>query len=82
MAPAKVLHKLSHLDGAELSAPAINRQGSAGEAAGPPGRPVGNFCYHAITEGNRLQEQKLWGIFPGQKGPHNLFWTAVAKVAA
>jgi len=28
----------------------------------------GKLYYHAIVVRNRLQEQKLWGIFPGQKG--------------
>jgi hypothetical protein len=27
----------------------------------------GNLCYHGIVERIRLQEQKLWGIFPGQE---------------
>jgi hypothetical protein len=38
-------------------------------------------CHHAITERNRLQKQKLWGIFPGQRGPQNHFLTAAAMGA-
>jgi hypothetical protein len=26
-----------------------------------------NFCYHAVEEWIRLQEEKLWGIFSGQE---------------
>jgi hypothetical protein len=40
---------------------------------------------HAMTpfaERNRLQEQKLWGIFPGQRGPKTIFWKGTAKAAA
>jgi hypothetical protein len=40
------------------------------------------FYYHGADERIRLQEQKLWGIFPGPGGPKNLFWIAVAKGAA
>jgi len=29
----------------------------------------GNLCYHGVDERIRLQEQKLWGIFPGQEVP-------------
>jgi hypothetical protein len=40
------------------------------------------FCYHGADERIRLQEQKLWGIFSGPKGPKNQFSTAADKVAA
>src|SRR5208337_5345657 len=33
----------------------------------------GNLCYHGIDERIRLQEQKLWAIFPGPRGPKNQF---------
>jgi len=42
----------------------------------------GNLCYHGVDERIRLQEHKLWGIFPGPRGPENRFLTAVAKAAA
>lgn len=29
----------------------------------------GNLCYHAVDERIRNQEQNLWGIFLGPKGP-------------
>jgi hypothetical protein len=40
-----------------------------------------NLRYHGIAERIRLQEQKLWGIFPGQE-VLKIFWIAVAKAAA
>jgi hypothetical protein len=33
-----------------------------------------NLCYHVIVERNRVQEQKFWGIFPGQRSPKKSFW--------
>lgn len=32
-----------------------------------------NLCYHVVGERIWLQEQKLWGIFPGQRGLKNHF---------
>jgi hypothetical protein len=31
------------------------------------------LCYHAVHEGIRIQEQKLWEIFPGQEVPKTIF---------
>jgi len=42
----------------------------------------GKLCYYSVNERIRLQEQKLWGIFTGSRGPKNQFLTAVAEVAA
>jgi hypothetical protein len=42
----------------------------------------GNLCYHGVDKRIRLQEQKLWGIFPRPTGPKNHFWTAMAKTGA
>ena len=33
----------------------------------------GNLYDHTIVERNRVQEQKLWGISPGQRGPKKPF---------
>jgi hypothetical protein len=40
-----------------------------------------NLCYYSVDERIWLQEQKLWGISPGPRGPQNRFLTAVAKAA-
>lgn len=40
-----------------------------------------NFCYHTIWERIRVQKQKLWGIFPGKRGPENHFEIMAAKPA-
>jgi len=42
----------------------------------------GNFCYHGADKKIRLQEQKLWGIFPKERGTKNHFSTSVIKAAA
>jgi hypothetical protein len=44
-----------------------------------PNAPL-RLCYHGIDERIRLQEDKLWGIFPGPRGSKNRFLTAVAKL--
>jgi hypothetical protein len=38
------------------------------------------ICYRTIEESIRLQNQKLLGIFPRERGTKNHFFTAVAKV--
>jgi hypothetical protein len=40
------------------------------------------LCYHGVDERIRLQEEKLWGIFSGPRGPKNQFLSVVANAAA
>jgi hypothetical protein len=70
---------------ASLSSGAVRYLGSEGEVCQELREKLffqRNLCYHAVDERIRLQEQKLWGIFPGPSGPKSLSSIEAAKVAA
>ena len=35
---------------------------------------IKNLCYHAADKRSRLQEQKLWGFYPGKEVLKTIFW--------